>query len=131
MPGIDPEIDEIIQRALKKDPNKRYQDAATFEKALERVRARLGTDDPPGLPRPTPPPPQSAGGKSRAVRAEAAYQRALEASRSNARDAARRFAVEALAEDPSHAAARAFLAGLEHEKPGRGDPGLVAERRPW
>jgi predicted Ser/Thr protein kinase len=113
VPGIDPEIDEIIQRALKKDPNKRYQDAATLEKALEKVCARLGTDDPPQLPRPTLPPLQSAGGKSRAVRAEAAYQRALEASRGNARDAARRFAVEALAEDPSHAAARAFLAGLE------------------
>src|SRR5258705_4976598 len=80
VPGIDPEIDEIIQRALKKDPNKRYQDAATFEKALEKVCARLGTDSPPELPRPTPPPLQSAGGKSRAVRAEAAYQRALEAS---------------------------------------------------
>ena len=61
VPGIDPEIDEIIQRALKKDPNKRYQDAATFEKALERVRARLGADDPPGSARPTPPPPQSDG----------------------------------------------------------------------
>ena len=117
VPGIDPEIDEIIQRALKKDPNKRYQDAATFEKALEKVCARLGTADPPVLPRPTPAPLQSAGGKSRAVRAEAAYQRALEASRSNARDAARRFAVEALAEDPSHAAARAFLAGLEQKGP--------------
>ena len=42
VPGIDPEIDEIIQRALKKEPNKRYQDAATFEKALERVRATHG-----------------------------------------------------------------------------------------
>ena len=117
VPGIDPEIDEIIQRALKKDPNKRYQDAATFEKALEKVCARLGTDSPPEPARPTPPPLQSAGGKSRAVRAEAAYQRALEAHRSNARDAARRFAVEALAEDPSHAAARAFLAGLEQRSP--------------
>ena len=50
VPGIDPEIDEIIQRALKKEPNKRYQDAATFEKALERVRARMGPDDAPELP---------------------------------------------------------------------------------
>ena len=111
IPGIDPEIDEIIQRALKKDPNKRYQDAATFEKALERVRSRLGPDEAPERPRPTPPPPQSAGGKSRALRAEAAYQRALEAARTSSRDAARRFAVEALAEDPSHAGARAFWPG--------------------
>jgi hypothetical protein len=113
IPGIDPEIDEIIQRALKKDPNKRYQDAATFEKALERVRSRLGPDQAAERPRPTPPSPLSAGGKSRAVRAEAAYQRALDAARTSSREAARRFAVEALAEDPSHAAARAFLAGFE------------------
>ena len=117
VPGLDPEIDEIIQRALKKEPNKRYQDAATFEKALERVRARLGFDDPPELSRPTPPSPQSVGVKSRAVRADAAYQRALEAARSGSREAARRFAVEALAEDPSHAGARTFLAGLEHRSP--------------
>ena len=112
VPGIDPEIDEIIQRALKRDPNKRYQDAATFEKALERVRLRMGPDERAEPPRPAPPL-QSAGGKSRAVRAEAAYQRALEAARTSAGDAARRFAVEALAEDPSHAGARAFLARLE------------------
>ena len=64
VPGLDPEIDEIIQRALKRDPNKRYQDAATFEKALERVRVRLGPDEAPKPPvRPTPPPPQSTGGE--------------------------------------------------------------------
>jgi serine/threonine protein kinase len=117
VPGLDPEIDEIIQRALKKEPNKRYQDAATFEKALERVRARLGSDAAQELPRPTPPSPQSAGGKSRAVRAEAAFQRALEAAQSSSREAARRFAVEALAEDPSHAGARAFLASFDHRSP--------------
>jgi hypothetical protein len=118
VPGIDPEIDEIIQRALKKEPNKRYQDAATFEKALERVRARMGPDDAPALPPPPAPlPVQSVGGKSRAGRAEAAYQRALEAARAGSRDAAKRFAVEALAEDPSHAGARAFLQGLEQRAP--------------
>src|SRR5262245_54404393 len=42
--GLDPEIDEIVLRALKTDPNKRYQDAATFERALARLRARLGPD---------------------------------------------------------------------------------------
>ena len=42
VPGLDPEIDEIVLRALKRDPNKRYQDAATFEKALERLRVAAG-----------------------------------------------------------------------------------------
>ena len=129
VPGLDPEIDEIIQRALKKDPNKRYQDAATFEKALDRVRARIGADAPQDLPRPTPPSPQSAGGKSRAVRAEAAYQRALGAAQSSSREAARRFAVEALAEDPSHAGARSFLAGLDNRSP-LPSPQSAPPRRP-
>jgi predicted Ser/Thr protein kinase len=112
VPGLDPEIDEIVLRALKRDPNKRYQDAATFERALERVRARMG--DAPAPPRrPTPPPPPGARVKSREARAEAAYQRALQAYQGGAPDAARRFAVEALAEDPAHVNARAFLARLE------------------
>src|SRR5262249_29258482 len=78
VPGLDPEIDEIILRALKTDPNKRYQDAATFQRALERYRQRLEPDavESP-TPRPTPPPPPSVRGKSREARAEAAYQRAL------------------------------------------------------
>src|SRR6185503_19592714 len=118
VPGLDPEIDEIVQRALKRDPNKRYQDAATFEKALERMRARLGPDAaaPPRRPSP-PPPPQRTSGKSRDARAEAAYQRALTAHTGGATEAARRFAVEALAEDPSHAAARALLARLQPRAP--------------
>ena len=118
VPGLDPEIDEIVLRALKRDPNKRYQDAATFEKALERLRSRLGPDAaaPPRRPTP-PPPPQSARGKSRDARAEAAYQRALAAYNGGAPEAARRFAVEALAEDPSHAAARALLARLQPRAP--------------
>jgi len=115
VPGLDPEIDAIVFRALKREPNKRYQDAATFEKALERLRSRLGPEDAHAShPRPTPPPPQSAGGQSRDQRAEAAYQRALAAYQGRAPEAARRFAVEALAEDPSHVNARAFLASLEH-----------------
>jgi serine/threonine protein kinase len=116
VPGLDPEIDEIVLRALKRDPNKRYQDAATFERALERVRSRMG--DAPAPPRrPTPPPPPGARVKSREARAEAAYQRAVAASQGGAPDAAKRFAVEALAEDPSHVNARAFLARLEHRAP--------------
>ena len=117
VPGLDPEIDEIVLRALKRDPNKRYQDAATFERALERLRSRLGPDAPGPPRRPTPPPPQTARGNPREARAEAAYQRALAASQGGAPEAARRFAVEALAEDPSHVAARALLARLQPRAP--------------
>jgi hypothetical protein len=113
VPGLDPEIDEIVFRALKRDPNKRYQDAATFERALEGLRSRLGPDTPGAPHRPTPPPPQTARGNPRAARAEAAYQRALAAEQGGAAEAARRLAVEALAEDPSHVAARALLARLQ------------------
>jgi serine/threonine-protein kinase len=128
VPGLDPEIDEIVQRALKKEPNKRYQDATTFEKALDRVRARMGPDDAPPLPPPPPVPlpAQSTGGKSRSAKAEAAYQRALEAARAGSRDAAKRFAVEALAEDPSHAGARTFLQGLDQ----RNSPGATQSATP-
>ena len=117
VPGLDPEIDEIVLRALKRDPNKRYQDAATFERALERLRSRLGPDAPGPPHRPTPPPPQNLRGKSREARAEAAYQRALAAQQGGAPAAARRFAVEALAEDPSHVGARALLARLQPRAP--------------
>jgi serine/threonine protein kinase len=118
VPGLDPEIDEIVLRALKRDPNKRYQDAATFEAALERLRSHLGPDAPGPPRRPTPPPPpQTAKGKSREARAEAAYQRALVAHKGGAIESARRFAVEALAEDPSHVAARALLARLQTRAP--------------
>jgi len=115
VPGLDPEIDQIVFRALKRDPNKRYQDASTFEKALERLRSRLGPEDTQGtLQRPTPPlPPRGAGEKSRA---DAAYQRSL-AMQASAPEAARRFALEALAEDPTHEGARAFLARVERRTP--------------
>ena len=113
VPGLDPEIDEIVLRALKRDPNKRYQDAATFEKALERLRSRMGPDAQAPPRRPTPAAPANARVKSREARAEAAYQRALAAYQGGAADVARRFAVEALAESPSHAKARAFLSRLE------------------
>jgi hypothetical protein len=115
VPGLDPEVNEIVMRALKREPVKRYQDAATFERALERVRARLSLQDAPA-PAPPPPRPAPAAGvraSVREARAEAAYQRAIAARQEGAIEAARRFAVEALAEDPSHAKARSFLAGLE------------------
>jgi serine/threonine protein kinase len=111
-PDLDPEIDEIVQRALKKDPIKRFQDAATFERALEKVRARLGSEvQAPPVRRPAPPAPTRR--EVNQARAEAAYQRAAAALAEGGRDAARRFAAEALAEDPSHVQARSLLAGLE------------------
>ncbi|HXI28858.1 MAG TPA: serine/threonine-protein kinase, partial [Vicinamibacterales bacterium] len=116
VPGLDPEIDEIILRALKTDPNKRYQDAATFQRALERYRLRLEPDTGDAPARPTPPP-SSGRGKPREARAEAAYQRALASYQAGSRDAARRFAVEAIAEDSSHAGARALLSRLEKRSP--------------
>jgi serine/threonine protein kinase len=112
IPGIDPEIDEIVLRALKRDPNKRYQDAGTLERALARLRLRMGEIE--GTPyRATPPPPQNQRGMSREARAEAAYQRAMHSYQSGSSDAARRSAVEAVAEDPSHAGARELLKRIE------------------
>jgi serine/threonine protein kinase len=116
IPGIDPELDAIVQRALKRDPNGRFQDAATFGKALERARSRLGADELPEPPRPTPPLP--AGGRMRAAKAQAAYERAVDALRRDSREAARRFAVEAVAEDPSHTEAIAFLRRLDRATAG-------------
>ncbi len=113
VPGLDPEIDEIVLRALKTDPNKRYQDAASFRRALEKYRQRLEPEPDPSQARPTPPPPGGARSKSREARAEAAYQRALASYQSGSRDAARRFAIEAIAEDSNHAGARALLGRLE------------------
>jgi serine/threonine protein kinase len=113
IPGLDPEVDEVVLRALKRDPNKRYQDAATFEKALDGLRSRIGADAPAPPRRPTPPPPLTARVESRQMRAEAAYQRADADYQAGAPDVARRSAIEALAEDPSHARARALLARLE------------------
>jgi hypothetical protein len=53
---------------------------------------------------------------SRDVRAEAAYQRALLSYQGGSPDAARRSAVEAIAEDPSHAGARELLARLDNRR---------------
>jgi serine/threonine protein kinase len=113
VPGLDPEIDDIILRALKTDPNKRYQDASTFQRALEKYRQRLEPEAAEESARPTPPPPAAPRASTREARAEAAYQRALASYQSGSRDAARRFAVEAIAEDSAHVGARALLSRLE------------------
>jgi serine/threonine protein kinase len=119
VPDLDPEIAAIVARALEKDPARRYQDAGAFEEALEHQRWRLGRIDTPApTVRPTPPP-QNAGRKSRDSRAEVAFQRCLAYFREGAVDAARRFAMEALAEDPAHEGASAFLERLERQQPDR------------
>ena len=112
IPDLDPEIEKIITRALAKDPDHRYQDATALEEAFERVRWRLG---PAETPPPAPPvrhtdpslvPAKKAGHDSRA---EVVYQRCLAIYADGAHDAARRFAIEALAEDPDHEGALDFM----------------------
>ena len=107
IPGLDPEIEQIVAKALAKHPDDRYQDAASFEEALERQRWRLGPSDTP-IPaaRHTPVPSPGAGRRARDSRADAAYHRSLSVYEEGAVDAARRFAIEALAEDPDHVDAR-------------------------
>ena len=116
VPGIDPELVEIVNRALEKDPDKRYQDAATFANALDEYRRTVVPEE-----RTTPAaeagrlqrPDHGPGDRSHASRAESVYQRAVSVDRDGAHDAARRFAIEALVEDPRHAGARALLARLD------------------
>jgi serine/threonine protein kinase len=108
---LDPEIEQIITRALAKDPKDRYQDAAALEQAFERLRWRLGPSETP-IPAParqTPDPTYVPSRKSRDSRADAAYRRSVALYSEGAHDAARRFAIEALAEDPEHEEARLFV----------------------
>lgn len=109
IPGLDPEFEQIINRALAKDPNDRYQDAASLEEAFERMRWRIGREPTPvpTAPRLTPEPAPSR--KSRDSRADVAYHRSLALYSEGAHDAARRCAIEALAEDPEHEDALAFV----------------------
>jgi len=112
--GLEPEIAAIVSRALEKDPNARFQDAAEFERALEQQRWRLGpTGHTPPPSRPTPQPAPTPGRSSRDARANAAYQRSLAVYQDGAEEAAKRFVIEALAEDPDHPDARALLARLD------------------
>ncbi len=112
--GIDPDITAIVARALEKDRNRRFQSAEEFEQALEHQRWRLGpaASTPPPA-RPTPPPAPTPGRSSRDARANAAYQRSLAVYEEGAEEAARRFAIEALAEEPNHLGARALLERLD------------------
>ena len=42
IPDLDPEVEQIINRALAKDPKDRFQDATSLEEAFERMRWRVG-----------------------------------------------------------------------------------------
>jgi serine/threonine protein kinase len=108
IPDLDPELQDIIGRALAKNPDDRYQDAASVEHAFDRLRWRLGPSE--VLP-PVPPPEifRGASRQSRNSRVEAVYQRCLAVDAEGAHDAARRLAMEVLAEDPDHKGAREFM----------------------
>ncbi len=111
IPDLDPEIEQIINRALAKDPNDRFQDATSLEEAFERMRWRVGPGQTPEptLVRHTPHPTPNPSRKSRDSRADVAYQKSLALYSEGAHDAARRCAIEALAEDPDHEEARTFV----------------------
>jgi serine/threonine protein kinase len=108
VPGLDPELESIVNKALAKNPADRYQDATQFESALEHVRWRLGLAGSTPGGRATPAP-VNVGRKSHESRAETAYLRGLAFFEEGAREAAKRYCIEALAEGPDHAAARALL----------------------
>jgi Protein kinase domain/Divergent InlB B-repeat domain len=112
--GLDPGIERIVCRALEKDRDQRYQEASELEDALERMRWQLGPSETP-IPtsRPTPVPAPAVAKRSHDGKADAAYQRSLQVYDEGATEAARRFAIEALAEDPQHEGAREFLERLE------------------
>ena len=124
---VDPEIVALVTKALEKDPNNRFQDATEFEQAIEQQRWRLGPvarTPPPERRTPTPSP--AAGRSSRDARADAAYQRSMAVFQDGAEDTARRFAIEALAEDPNHLGARALLERLDPH-PSMFAPPLVSQ----
>ncbi len=109
VPGLDPELESIVNKALAKDPSDRYQDAIQLESALEHVRWRLGLAESTPAGKATPLPGVGIGRKSHESRAETAYQRARAFYEEQAREAAKRYCIEALAEEPNHEAARALL----------------------
>jgi serine/threonine protein kinase len=116
IPDLDPEIAAIVARALEKDPNNRFQDAESLEQALEHQRWRLGPaahTPPPVRSTPPPTPTPTPGWGTLDSRAELVYQRSMAVYQDGAVDAARRFAIEALAEDPNHLGARALLEKID------------------
>ncbi len=111
---LDPAVADIVTTALEKDPNRRYQDAQSMEEALQQQYARLASTDTPVHPRVTPQPGQ---GKGHVPRAEIAYRHAASMVDEGAPETARRYLLEALAEDPNHLAAATLLSQLEGQRP--------------
>ena len=111
VPGLDPEIDEIVIRALEEGPRQALsgRGGARGGARAPALAAGTGGDAVAGA-RPTPPTRARSGEESgHDSRAEAAYQRSLAVYAEGAHDAARRFAIEALAEDPDHEGALEFM----------------------
>ena len=114
MEDLEPEIEGLIGRAIQKDVNQRYESATAFEQAITRVSPPFVSTET-VLFRYTPVPRREAPrdlGSRRTRAADAAYERARVARQDGADGFARRSAIEALAEDPHHTGARAFLADV-------------------
>ena len=136
VPGLDPKLEAIVNKALAKNPRDRFQDATSMEQAFERQRwveesleqkaapptqmteatpKTVATTVAPTVAKTAVAPTGPEGGQKRpdtgqkASRAGAAYQRAVAVYNQGGFDAARRFLMEALAEDPTHRESRALL----------------------
>jgi predicted Ser/Thr protein kinase len=116
VPDLDAEIDRILARAMARDPNDRYQHATALEEAFEQCRLRLDPSKTVASAH-RPRAPVAAVARPPESPADAAYARAAAAYEEKAYDVARRFAIEALAEDPAHPAARALLTRLDSPAP--------------
>ena len=105
---LDPAIVSVVAQALERDRDKRPT-AKEFEEAVAYLVSRLPASHTPLPTRVTPTPTPSTGRAAHRSAAETAYQRARTAEHDGAPGAAHRFLLEALAEDPRHAGARALL----------------------
>ena len=114
---LDPAVAAVVKQALQKDRDKRFQNASEFEEAVSSLLTRLPVAHTPPPARATPAPTPSPGRGSHRSAAETAYQRSLALERVGAVDAARRFLLEALAEDRHHPGARARLEQLDPDSP--------------
>src|SRR5262249_36253955 len=115
LPNFDPEIDSILARAMANDRNQRFPDATALGQAFNQYRSRLPSGDSIVARRQPTPPPSVVGGAM--SRGDAAFLRAVGAYEEQAFEVARRFTIEALAEDPTHARAQELLARLDPDRP--------------